>query len=360
MLLTTSAIIALAAGTAVAQTAQKPPQPANATGQQQMQAQSGNQQQASAPQQPTDQRQVAQQCLDDLDQLGQQMRKDGYLLTGYRATSGYWGAYGPVGPGAVGYGPGPAPAATAGQAATTAGQPMATGGQSATTAGQPTATGGQNGPQAQSRPPAGAQPAAEQAGAAQPWGDVGWAAAPGQQIRTLYAAATVLADRGDQQTCEAVTGKLRQIYGQYIDQLRQAGVKPGEIRGWRGQEILAAKPVAQLGSVRVNEVVGTDVWNGHDQQLGTVDDVVMSPKSGKVAYAVVAFGGFLGIGDTYVPVPWDKFKTTPGLNMMVLEIDQQTLEKAPHATPGQLAQGRQGSQIREKIDSYWQQVKSAG
>lgn len=312
--LAASAIIALSAGAATAETSQK------ASSSQDMQGQ----------QAATSDQQVARQCLDDLHQLGQKMRDDGFWLTGYRSPSNYWGAYGPMGPGAAGYGAGPPPASTTGDSA-------------------------QQAPQSQA---ADTGETTQPAQAAQPWGNVEWRVTPGWQIRTLYSAANVLGQQGDQQTCEAVSGKLRQLYQHYVEQLREADVEPGAVTSWRERQLVGAAPVTELGTVRINNVIGTDVWNGNDQQLGSVDDVVMSQRSGKIAYVVVAYGGFLGIGDSYVPVPWEQFKATPGLNVLVLDADQDTLAKAPQATPAQIAQSDPESGIRDRVRSYWQQVGS--
>jgi hypothetical protein len=51
--------------------------------------------------------------------------------------------------------------------------------------------------------------------------------------------------------------------------------------------------------------------------------------SGRIAYAVLSFGGFLGIGDRYYPLPWEKLDYNSELNGYVVDIDRETLEGAP-------------------------------
>ena len=56
-----------------------------------------------------------------------------------------------------------------------------------------------------------------------------------------------------------------------------------------------------------DKVEGTAVYNRTGEKLGSIHTVMIDKVSGKVAYAVMSFGGFLGIGDRYNPLPWDVF-----------------------------------------------------
>jgi hypothetical protein len=59
--------------------------------------------------------------------------------------------------------------------------------------------------------------------------------------------------------------------------------------------------VSLIGS---DKVEGTAVYGADDQKIGSVQRVMIDKISGKVAYAVVSFGGFLGMGEDYYPMPW--------------------------------------------------------
>ena len=56
--------------------------------------------------------------------------------------------------------------------------------------------------------------------------------------------------------------------------------------------------------IPAEKVIGTDVYNMDGEHLGTVDDVMIDKISGKAIYAVMSFGGFLGIGEKQHPLPW--------------------------------------------------------
>ena len=63
-----------------------------------------------------------------------------------------------------------------------------------------------------------------------------------------------------------------------------------------------------------DKVEGTAVYGPDDQKIGSIERVMIDKKSGRVSYAVLSFGGFLGIGDDYYPLPWQslKYDTTLG------------------------------------------------
>ncbi len=56
--------------------------------------------------------------------------------------------------------------------------------------------------------------------------------------------------------------------------------------------------------IAAGKVEGTDVYNASGEHLGSVDDIMIDKMSGKAVYAIMSFGGFLGIGEKYHPPPW--------------------------------------------------------
>jgi sporulation protein YlmC with PRC-barrel domain len=87
-----------------------------------------------------------------------------------------------------------------------------------------------------------------------------------------------------------------------------------------------------LAVCRADDIVGTKVKNPTGQDLGKVEDLVIDMATGKVRYAAVSFGGFLGVGDKLFAVPFQamKLRHNPGddTRHFELNVTKQTLEKA--------------------------------
>ena len=78
-----------------------------------------------------------------------------------------------------------------------------------------------------------------------------------------------------------------------------------------------------------SKVQGTNVYNTDGNSLGEVYDVMIDELSGKVAYAIVSFGGFLGVGGRYHPLPWNTLKYDTRQGGYVVGLTLQQLEGAP-------------------------------
>ena len=81
--------------------------------------------------------------------------------------------------------------------------------------------------------------------------------------------------------------------------------------------------------VKASSIIGTDVVNPNGDNLGDIKEVVIDPNTGKVAYAVVSFGGFLTMGEKLFAIPLSSFKYDPTENEYVLDISKERLEAAP-------------------------------
>jgi len=78
-----------------------------------------------------------------------------------------------------------------------------------------------------------------------------------------------------------------------------------------------------------DKVEGTAVYGPDDRKIGTVQRVMIDKISGKVAYAVVSFGGFLGMGEDYYPMPWAKLDYDTSLGGYRVDITEDQLKGAP-------------------------------
>jgi sporulation protein YlmC with PRC-barrel domain len=80
-------------------------------------------------------------------------------------------------------------------------------------------------------------------------------------------------------------------------------------------------------------LIGDSVVNGQDEDLGDIKEIMLDMRSGQVAYAVLSFGGFLGIGEKLFAVPWQAMQLDTVNKRFVLNVDKAKLKKAPGFDP---------------------------
>lgn len=78
-----------------------------------------------------------------------------------------------------------------------------------------------------------------------------------------------------------------------------------------------------------DKVEGTAVYNRQGDRLGTVTNFMVDKVSGNVQYAVLSFGGFLGVGSDYYPLPWNMLTYDTDKGGYVVDLDKSRLENAP-------------------------------
>jgi len=76
-------------------------------------------------------------------------------------------------------------------------------------------------------------------------------------------------------------------------------------------------------------LIGEDVYNHKDEGLGDIKEIMIDMNTGRVAYAVLSFGGFLGIADKLFAVPWSALKLDTENKRFILNVDKERLESAP-------------------------------
>jgi sporulation protein YlmC with PRC-barrel domain len=89
--------------------------------------------------------------------------------------------------------------------------------------------------------------------------------------------------------------------------------------------------------ISADKVEGTKVYNAQGDKLGTVDAIMIDKRSGNVAYAVMSFGGFLGMGEKQHPLPWAQLKFDRDKDGYVVNLSKEQLQKAPAFERGQHA-----------------------
>jgi hypothetical protein len=100
-----------------------------------------------------------------------------------------------------------------------------------------------------------------------------------------------------------------------------------------------------------NKVEGTAVYNRQGEKLGEVYNFMVGKRSGEVAYAIMSFGGFLGIGQKYHPLPWNALTYDTSKKGYVIDADKERLMGAPSYQAGEepFSRPEYGQQVRD----YW-------
>src|SRR5215475_12808852 len=95
------------------------------------------------------------------------------------------------------------------------------------------------------------------------------------------------------------------------------------------REVLVASEETKITSgslIAAEKVEGTNVYNLQGEKLGTVDDIMIDKVSGRAIYAVMSFGGFLGMGEKQHPLPWSSLKYDERQGGYVVNLDKTMLE----------------------------------
>jgi sporulation protein YlmC with PRC-barrel domain len=186
-----------------------------------------------------------------------------------------------------------------------------------------------------------------------PTGYYGFPGTPREQIEALRGAAQVLAYEGDEQACEQVLSKMRQTFEEHQKMLSVEADNPEAADAWRRAHLANAKPVTEMSRLmRADVVIGSDLRNRKDEELGEIKDVVIDPTDRSIAYVLVSRGGFLGFGSELVAVPWQDLRATPDHEIFVLDVPRSAFEKAPAVGSANFAETA-SREWRQKLDQFW-------
>lgn len=75
-------------------------------------------------------------------------------------------------------------------------------------------------------------------------------------------------------------------------------------------------------------LTGDEVKNSAGESLGTIKDIMLDVDSGRIAYAVLSYGGFLGLGDKLFAVPWSSLQLNAADHSFLLDVDEEVLRTA--------------------------------
>ena len=124
--------------------------------------------------------------------------------------------------------------------------------------------------------------------------------------------------------------------------------------GWTGMSRRHSENVEHdetTDLIASNKVEGTAVYNRQGERLGEVYNFMVGKRSGRVAYAVMSFGGFLGMGQRYHALPWNALDYDTNRDGFVIDADKDMLMKAPSYQEGDEPFSR-ADQLR-RVREFW-------
>ena len=117
-----------------------------------------------------------------------------------------------------------------------------------------------------------------------------------------------------------------------------------------GQRGLETEETARL--IASDKVEGTAVYDRNSNHLGQVHHLMIDKHTGQIAYAVMLFGGFLGIGENFYPLPWKMLNYGPNLGGYIVDLNRNRLDKAPSFESKNMPDWSD-RRYTGRIDEYW-------
>ena len=105
-------------------------------------------------------------------------------------------------------------------------------------------------------------------------------------------------------------------------------------------------------AIRAKKVIGTNVKDTSGNKIGQIEDVILDKQSNSILFAVVGFGGFLGMAEKYHPIPWSALDYREGESAYVVSFTKDQLKSAPAGSIDELTRG-DGLDIRAKTYDYY-------
>lgn len=105
-------------------------------------------------------------------------------------------------------------------------------------------------------------------------------------------------------------------------------------------------------AICASKVIGTNVKDAAGKKIGEVEDVVLDKRSNSILFAIVSFGGFLGMAEKYHPLPWASLTYDEDENAYVVGYTREQLEAAPAGSIEELTQ-EDGVSVRDRTYSYY-------
>jgi sporulation protein YlmC with PRC-barrel domain len=111
-------------------------------------------------------------------------------------------------------------------------------------------------------------------------------------------------------------------------------------------------PSGHTSAIRAKKVIGTTVKDRSGERVGEIEDVVLDKQSNNIMFGVVSFGGVLGIGEKYHPVPWSSLNYDETEGAYIVNFTKEQLKAAPADSIEELTRG-DGTAYRDRAYEYY-------
>ena len=109
-------------------------------------------------------------------------------------------------------------------------------------------------------------------------------------------------------------------------------------------------------AIRAKKVIGTNVKDPSGEKIGEVEDVMLDKESNNIIFAVVGFGGFLGVAEKYHPIPWSALEFDENADAYVVNYTKEQLQSAPTASIDELTRD-DGQMFRDRSYAYYKEPR---
>lgn len=116
------------------------------------------------------------------------------------------------------------------------------------------------------------------------------------------------------------------------------------------------KSVPMYGFVPASKIIGEAVVNRQGESVGKIDELVIDARKNRIAYAVLSFGGFLGMGNKLFAMPWEAFEFSTTENKLILNVEKEKLKEAPGFEKGDAWPDFSDKMWGESIYNYYNYV----
>jgi sporulation protein YlmC with PRC-barrel domain len=120
------------------------------------------------------------------------------------------------------------------------------------------------------------------------------------EVQQLSESARILGQSGRAEACEAIVESISSMTEEHQKEMQEQ----------QGLQALrtATRVTDYTGILKASAVNGSTVRNMQNEELGLIEETVIDPESGEIGYVVLSVGGFLGVGERLVAVPWDELR----------------------------------------------------